>query len=161
MAHISLFSSLFPCVLSKIIKGLQGNKTIVGGVYLFFLNDNMKISQKPQVGVSWQRKQKGQFFTPNLMNQCSIYFFKVGNAIVSSLKLLVLLTYLCEMRSSILLSSACCCCCCCCCCCVNVPPTVKVIWRWNHSQQPGEAGVRTCDPWFIRQAVFPLHHGNF
>ena len=27
-------------------------------------------------------------------------------------------------------------------------------------QQTGEAGNRTCDPWFTRQAVYPLHHSG-
>ena len=46
----------------------------------------------------------------------------------------------------------------------NVPPTAKVIWRRGQSfsliRQTGEAGNRTCDPWFTRQAVYPLHHGG-
>ena len=28
------------------------------------------------------------------------------------------------------------------------------------SDRLGEAGNRTCDPWFTRQ-VYPLHHGGF
>ena len=27
-------------------------------------------------------------------------------------------------------------------------------------QQTGEAGDPTCDPWFTKQAVYPLHHGS-
>ena len=27
-------------------------------------------------------------------------------------------------------------------------------------RQTGEAGNRTCDPWFTRQAVYPLHHSS-
>ena len=30
----------------------------------------------------------------------------------------------------------------------------SLIW------QTGEAGNRTCDPWFTRQAVYPLHHSG-
>ena len=25
----------------------------------------------------------------------------------------------------------------------------------------GEAGNRTCDPWFTRHSAYPLHHGGF
>ena len=25
----------------------------------------------------------------------------------------------------------------------------------------GEAGNRTCDPWFTRHSAYPLHHGRF
>ena len=34
------------------------------------------------------------------------------------------------------------------------------IWRWGHGlsliRQTGEAGNQTCDPWFIRRAVYAL-----
>ena len=26
------------------------------------------------------------------------------------------------------------------------------------SDRLGEAGIRTCDPWFIRHSAYPLHH---
>ena len=29
------------------------------------------------------------------------------------------------------------------------------------STGPGEAGNRTCDPWFTRHSAYPLHHGVF
>ena len=28
------------------------------------------------------------------------------------------------------------------------------------SDRLGEAGIRTCDPWFIRHSAYPLHHGD-
>ena len=63
----------------------------------------MKNSQKPPVGVSWQRKQKGQFFYP-ISNDPMFQIFFQGKQCNSFqlIKLLVLLTYLCEMRSSFL-----------------------------------------------------------
>ena len=30
-----------------------------------------------------------------------------------------------------------------------------VLWFY------GEAGNRTCDPWFTRHSAYPLHHGGF
>ena len=27
------------------------------------------------------------------------------------------------------------------------------------SDRLGEAGIRTCDPWFTRHSTYPLHHG--
>ena len=29
------------------------------------------------------------------------------------------------------------------------------------SDRLGEAGNRTCDPWFTRHSAYPLHHGGF
>ena len=29
------------------------------------------------------------------------------------------------------------------------------------SDRLGEAGNRTCDPWFTRPSAYPLHHGGF
>ena len=29
------------------------------------------------------------------------------------------------------------------------------------SDRLGEAGNRTCDPWFTRHSTYPLHHGGF
>ena len=33
----------------------------------------------------------------------------------------------------------------------------KAHRKWFY----GEAGNRTCDPWFIRHSGYPLHHGGF
>ena len=33
----------------------------------------------------------------------------------------------------------------------------KVVFMWFY----GEAGNRTCDPWFTRHSTYPLHHGGF
>ena len=32
-----------------------------------------------------------------------------------------------------------------------------VLWGFFY----GEAGNRTCDPWFTRHSAYPLHHGGF
>ena len=47
----------------------------------------------------------------------------------------------------------------------NVPPTAKVILRQgpglkSHPEQIGEAEDPTCNTWFRRQVVYPLHHGG-
>ena len=34
------------------------------------------------------------------------------------------------------------------------PRLKSLIW------QTGEAGIRTCDPWYIRRGVYPLQHGG-
>ena len=31
--------------------------------------------------------------------------------------------------------------------------------RLNRKWFYGEAGIRTCDPWFTRHSAYPLHHG--
>ena len=33
--------------------------------------------------------------------------------------------------------------------------------RLNRKWFYGEAGNRTCDPWFTRHSAYPLHHGGF
>ena len=33
--------------------------------------------------------------------------------------------------------------------------------RLNRKWFYGEAGNRTCDPWFARHSAYPLHHGGF
>ena len=33
--------------------------------------------------------------------------------------------------------------------------------RLNQKWFYGEAGNRTCDPWFTRHSTYPLHHGGF
>ena len=33
--------------------------------------------------------------------------------------------------------------------------------RLNRKWFDGEAGNRTCDPWFSRHSAYPLHHGGF
>ena len=35
--------------------------------------------------------------------------------------------------------------------------TPKAHRKWFY----GEAGNRTCDPWFTRDSAYPLHHGGF
>ena len=46
----------------------------------------------------------------------------------------------------------------------NIPPTAKVIWRRATAKflirQTGEPREPTCDPWFTRQVVYPLHHSG-
>ena len=32
--------------------------------------------------------------------------------------------------------------------------------RLNQKWFYGEAGNRTCDPWFTRHSAYPLHHGG-
>ena len=32
--------------------------------------------------------------------------------------------------------------------------------RLNRKWFYGEAGIRTCDPWFTRHSAYPLHHGG-
>ena len=37
------------------------------------------------------------------------------------------------------------------------PKVVLCVFLWFY----GEAGNRTCDPWFTRHSAYPLHHGGF
>ena len=37
------------------------------------------------------------------------------------------------------------------------PKVVLCGFLWFY----GEAGNRTCDPWFTRHSAYPLHHGGF
>ena len=37
------------------------------------------------------------------------------------------------------------------------PKVVFYVALWFY----GEAGNRTCDPWFTRHSAYPLHHGGF
>ena len=37
------------------------------------------------------------------------------------------------------------------------PKVVLCDFLWFY----GEAGYRTCDPWFTRHSAYPLHHGGF
>ena len=36
----------------------------------------------------------------------------------------------------------------------------KVVFKWFYGFY-GEAGNRTCDPWFTRHSAYPLHHEGF
>ena len=49
----------------------------------------------------------------------------------------------------------------------NVPPTAKPVRSYGDGataesliRQTGEAGNRTCAPWFTRHAVYSLHHSG-
>ena len=35
------------------------------------------------------------------------------------------------------------------------------MWFYGFVLFYGEAGNRTCDPWFTRHSAKPLHHGGF
>ena len=37
---------------------------------------------------------------------------------------------------------------------------VLCLTSQGHGLKSGEAGNRTCDPWFTRQVVYPLHHSG-